>query len=169
MMRTFAMIILALMFTFSAVAAPEIPEAVRTLVPETAVLKDAEYDDGVWEYDFRDGDVRYEVIYKGNAVVALTVRNKVMKPAATNLLTAETAVMNLTGTVLYAQAEKEDGGWVWKVIVQNEKDVVEYELHAETGEVIESETYFNATVTLPDTYRSLDLEWDDGRIEVDRD
>ena len=106
MMRTFAMIILALMFTFSAVAAPEIPEAVRTLVPETAAVTDAEYDDGVWEYDFRDGDMRYEVIYKGNAVVALTVRNKVMKPAATNLLTAETAVMNLTGTVLYAAEGK---------------------------------------------------------------
>ena len=48
-MRTFAMIILALMFTFSAVAAPEIPEAVRTLVPETAAVTDNPMADNPFE------------------------------------------------------------------------------------------------------------------------
>ena len=168
-MRTFAAIIFALLFTFSAVAAPVIPEAVSALIPPTATLVESEYDDGAWEYDFRDGDMRYEVIYDGNAVVALTTRNKAVQPAKTNLLTEETATLNLEGTVLYAKAEKDDGGWVWKVIVQTETDLIEYELHGETGEILETEVYFGATITLPEAYRSLDLEWDDGRVKLDLD
>ena len=169
MMRTFAAIIFALLITFSAVAAPEIPEAVSALVPPAATLVESEYDDGVWEYDFRDGDMRYEAIYNGNAVVALTTRNKAVQPAKANLLTEETATQNLSGTVLYAKSEKDDGNWVWKVIVQTETDLIEYELHGETGEILETEVYFGATITLPETYRSLDLEWDDGKLELDRD
>lgn len=168
-MRIFAAIILSLLFAFTAVAEPAVPQAVRAFVPDTAVLTDAEYDDGAWEYDFRDGDMRYEVIYSGNAVAALTVRSRAASPAKTNLLTAETAVINLPGTVLYAQAEREDGSWLWKVIVQNEENVIEYELHGETGEILETETYFSATIKLPTAFRSLDLEWDDGRLELDID
>ena len=169
MMRTFAAIILSLLFTFSAVAAPVIPEAVSALIPPTATLTDAEYDDGAWEYDFRDGDMRYEVIFANDTVVALTTRNKAVQPAKANLLTEETATLNLEGTVLYARAEKDDGNWVWKVIVQIETDLIEYELHGETGEILETEVYFGATITLPETDRSLDLEWDDGRLELDLD
>lgn len=171
MFKKFATMLLALLLvTTAAPAESSVSDAAKALVPPAAALTESERDDGLWEYDFRDGDMRYEVVLDGQMPILLTTRNTAVKAAAANTLTAETAVSGITGEILYAQAEKDDGRWVWKIIVQEETDLVEYDLHAETGEIIEVERYFSATLALPSaTYKRLDLELDDGRLEWDRD
>lgn len=168
--RIATMLLALLLVTTAALAESSTLEAAKSLVPETAALTETDRDDGLWEYDFRDGDMRYEVVVNSTSAVLLTTRNTAVKPSAANTLTAETATAGIIGEILYAQAEKDDGRWVWKLIVQEETDLVEYDLNAETGEIIEVERYFSATLELPTrTYKRLDLELDDGRLRWDFD
>lgn len=113
--------------------------------------------------------MRYEVVLRDETPVALITRNTDVKAAPTNLLTMETATTGIPGEVLHAQAEKDDGRWVWKVIVREGSDLTEYELNAETGAVIELERYYNAILELPASFRKLELELDDGRLQWDMD
>lgn len=168
--RIATMLLALLLVTTAALAESSTLETAESLVPVTAVLMETDRDDGLWEYDFRDGDMRYEVVLNGTAAVLLATRNTAIRPAAANTLTSETATAGIAGKILYAQAEKDDGRWVWKIIVQEETDLVEYDLNAETGEVIEMERYFSAALALPDrNYKRLDLELDDGRLQWDFD
>lgn len=171
MFKKIATMLLALLLvTTAALAESSTLEAAKRLVPETAVLTESDREDGTWEYDFRDGDMRYEVVMNGQTAIALITRNTAVQAAQTNALTAETATAAITGEILYAQAEKDDGRWTWKIIVQDGDDLIEYDLNAETGEVMEIEQYFSASKELPaKAYKKLDLELDDGRLEWDID
>ncbi len=170
MKKLVTMLLALLLLTTAALAESSLPQAVQSLVPETAVLVETDRDDGLVEYEFRDGTMTYEVVMRDEAAVALTVQNTAIRAGKQNLLTQETATQNLPGTLLYAAAEKDDGRWIWKVILQEETDLVEYELNAETGEVMEVERYFSATLALPEgNYRTLDLELDDGQLRWDWD
>ena len=145
-------------------------EAARSLVPATATLTESEREDGLWEFEFRDGDMRYEAAFRGETPVMLLTRNTALQGAKVNALTAQQAALNLPGEVLYAQAEKDDGLYVWKVIVQDGEDMVEYELNVQTGEILEVERYFAIALPLPEkAYARLDLELEDGAVQWELD
>lgn len=169
-MKKLATMLLVLLLASTAVQAETSSlDAAKALVPPSAMLIDAEREDGLWEYEFRDEDFLYEVILDGEQAVALTEKNLALRPAKANALTQEKAIENIEGEILYVRAHREDGGWIWKVIVRQEEHLVEYELHAETGEIMEKEIYFSASLKLPETDRPLDLELDDGRLSWDWD
>ena len=170
-MKKIATMLLALMLlTATALGESSIPDEVTNLIPEGAVLLETDRDDGLMEYEFRDGDMFYEVVLKEGRVIALKTHNAALKPAKENKLTEESAIAGLNGTVLYARAEKDDGRWLWKVIVQEEEGLAEYEMNAETGEVMETEMYFSAEIEMPpEGYRKLDLELEDGRLRWEKD
>lgn len=169
--RKLSTVLLALLLTTTAaVAESSLPEAVQALVPETARLTETDRDDGLTEFEFRDGDLRYEVLTRDGIPVALITKNTAVKAAKANLLTAETLPDFITGEILHAHAEKDDGKWLWRVIVREGADLVEYDLNAETGEVKEMERYFSADLALPEgSSPNLDLEMDDGVLQWERD
>ena len=170
MQKKILTIILALLFVTTAEAILSLPESAASLIPETAALLEQDFEDGAWEYEYRDGDMRYELLIRDDQPVALTIRNAALRPSPENTLTKEAAVSSVPGEILFAQAEKDDGRWTWKIIARVDNDLYEYDLHAETGEVIEAERYFNASLSLPEgTYKFLDLEWDDGKLRFERD
>jgi uncharacterized membrane protein YkoI len=170
-MKKFATMLLALLLmTATALGESSIPAEVAKLVPETVSLIETDREDGLMEYEFRDGEMFYEVVTKKGTPIALTTRNAAVKPSKENLLTEEQALSGLVGEKLHARAEKDDGRWVWKVILREENDLVEYELNAETGEVIETERYFAADIgEIPEKLKKPDLELEDGKLRWDKD
>lgn len=170
-MKKFATMLLALLLmTATALGESSVSPEVAALVPETAVLLEVEQDDGLMEYEFRDEDMFYEVIVRDGKAIALITRNAAVKPSKENLLSEEEAVSGLAGEKLFAYAEKDDGRWVWKVILREENDLVEYELNAETGEMMETERYFDADVEqIPEQTKKPDPELEEGRLRWDRD
>ena len=170
-MKKIATMLLALMLlTATALGESSVPVEAAALVPETAILLETERDDGLMEYEFRDGDMYYEVLMREGTPIALITRNTAVKPSKENTLTEEQALAGLSGEKLYAGAEREDGRWVWKVILREENDLVEYELNAENGEIIETERYFAADIgPMPEKVKKPDLELEDGILRWEKD
>jgi len=165
-----ALLLTLLFMTTAAFAASSIPEIVYTYIPQSAQLTESEFDDGCWEYEFRDGDIRYDLLLKDGVPLALTIDYLLIRPSKENTLSQEAIAAAIPGEILYAKAEKDDGRWSWKVIARQDQELFEYDLNAENGQIIEMEQYFGVSLELPEgSYRSLDLEWDDGLLGFDID
>lgn len=190
MLNKFATMLLALMLLATAAQAESsAQDTARALVPDGAALVETDRDDGLVTYEFRDGGVRYDIVLDaaGNALARKAEQTKVR--AAAQNSGEEAAVVQMAKAALagvspaceavLAFAERDDGRWVWKVFLRDEKDLFELELNAETGEVKEYEQYFGAAAQalLPDAVWNLlkaergdgslvamDLEYDDGRL-----
>jgi len=107
---------------------------------------------------------------KDGVPLALTIDYLLIRPSKENTLSQEAIAAAIPGEILYAKAEKDDGRWSWKVIARQDQELFEYDLNAENGQIIEMEQYFGVSLELPEgSYRSLDLEWDDGLLGFDID
>lgn len=103
------MLLALLLMTATALGESSVSAEAAALVPERAVLLEKERDDGLMEYEFRDGAMYYEVLMREGTPIALITRNTAVKPSKENKLTEEQALAGLSGEKLYAGAERDDG------------------------------------------------------------
>lgn len=186
MKKTFVTILLAVLFVAAvAVAEDALLNAAWSLVPADAVLTEQEADDGLYEYDFRSDAARYEVLLdKSGAAVLLKTEYAGVKggdEAVLDASAAEAAVLaraDAGAAVDFSLLVQDDRRWFWTVFVVSGTDLAEYELNAQTGEMVDAEVYYGASAgVLPSAFAAqlaqekgsisltdLELECDDGKL-----
>ncbi len=184
------LVVLALaliVLTSSAFAATK-DEALTTaqgLVGAGAQLVESEQDDGIYEFDFREGDTRYDVDIRANdgAVIEFETDYTKIPGAASVILTEAEAKAKAMGQIPDAQIflalpEREDGQWFYEIFLTTNGSPATLTINAETGEIRRIETYPAAANLIPieqvqsivsDPITELELSYDDGLYVYEAD
>ena len=179
-MKKWLMILLVLL-VLSSVALAEMPRAVGNLIPATAQLVDMDMDDGIREYEYRDGNTRYDVSMRGETLLMLKTTSPVgdAAPAPTDeALVTELMKQLPEATVDGVYTVKDDSRQRRVAFLRQGGDVYEFVTEAETAKVVHMTQFFGAAdiTSLPDAWRALqdakgaavltdvELEYDDGRL-----
>lgn len=174
MKKTFVTVLLAvLLVTAVALAENALLDAAWALVPEDAKLVEQDKDDGLYEYDFRNAEASYEVVLDpdGAPMMLQTAYSGVKgsEAAALDASAAETAALAHAGEGAVADISllvKDGKRFSWRVFVVSGADVVEYELNAENGVLLETEVYYGAAEGLLPSALLAKLKADKGDITL---
>ena len=182
MKRWLALLMTGMMLCTLAVAEGDLPEAAGGLIPASARLVERDGDDGLTEYEFRDGDTRYDLLMRGETLLELEIVNPAwaIDPAAqtAEAIGAE-ALKHLPGAVVDAAVpEATARGQAWSVFLRLDGDVYELETDAAATQVRQVTRIFGAAdaLTVDALWQKiceakgqaqlaeLSLDYDDGRL-----
>lgn len=182
---TIVSIISVLALTACAGSASEAPADYTAYIPENAVETKTERDDGFIETDYRTDAGEEYSLYTDNtgAVQALKYDSKTRSTAAEAALTEDEAFAVITALYpnaapLYAAQTRDDGAYEWDILFTDGEILAEYDLDAATGAVLDYAIFYTASAEfdpvsiIASNYpgseiRDLDLDIDDGRLQVD--
>lgn len=148
---------LMLMLTARAVTKDEALSTAQMLTGANAVLIDSEEEDGVYEFAFDGGSVRYDVdvLAMNGAVLEFETTYKGV-PAAEEFTLSETGAESIAlerypgSTFDYLVSERDDGSAVYEVFIRTENGApVAVTLSAEDGALVRTQLYPAATGVLP--------------------
>jgi len=180
-------LLMALVFvTAVSIAEDAALSAAMALLPQDAQLVEKDYDDGVYEYEFRSASARYDVLADASGQLlkwsaeypGQRSSNYVLDvEQIIDLALADLAGKGVEGKPLLFVDEWNDGKPQWDAYFFGGGDLYAYKMNVETGAILEIERFFGGAALLDpqvmvnrvksdkemEILTSFELEWDDGR------